>query len=113
MFKFLTSCLLLIPCQAALANESETILLWTDKAPGALGEEPDDRPRLTIYPAEKPNESKAAVVVCPGGGYQHLAMGHEGKEIADWLNSLGITACVLQYRLAPRYHHPAPITDAQ
>jgi acetyl esterase/lipase len=53
------------------------------------------------------------VVVCPGGGYGGLAMDHEGKQIADWLNSLGVAAFVLKYRLGPRYHHPAPLQDAQ
>jgi len=51
------------------------------------------------------------MVVCPGGGYQHLA-DHEGAPIAEWLNSIGITAFVLKYRIAPRYHHPAPFLDA-
>jgi acetyl esterase/lipase len=53
------------------------------------------------------------VVVCPGGGYGVLASDHEGKQVAEWLNSLGVSAFVLQYRLGPRYHHPAPLQDAQ
>jgi acetyl esterase/lipase len=52
------------------------------------------------------------VVVCPGGGYQMLAIDHEGKQIAEWLNSMGVTAFVLKYRLGPRYHHPAMLEDA-
>lgn len=43
----------------------------------------------------------------------HLAMDHEGVQIARWLNSLGISAFVLQYRLGPKYHHPAMMNDAQ
>ena len=88
-------------------------LLWPQGAPGAAGNEDKDKPSLTVYlpPADKANG--AAVVVCPGGGYVHLAMGHEGKDPAEFLNSLGVTAFVLQYRLAPRYHHPAPLLDAQ
>src|SRR5207249_1797555 len=62
-------------------------------------------------PAEKANG--AAVVVCPGGGYGFLAVDHEGRQIADWLNGLGVTAFVLKYRIAPRYHHPAALQDAQ
>jgi acetyl esterase/lipase len=54
-----------------------------------------------------------AVVVCPGGGYQNLAMEKEGFDIARWLNSLGVTAFVLQYRLGPKYHHPIELGDAQ
>jgi acetyl esterase/lipase len=57
------------------------------------------RPTLTVWlpPAEK--RTVTAVVVCPGGGYVHLAMTHEGTEVAAWLNSLGITAFILKYRL--------------
>jgi acetyl esterase/lipase len=56
-------------------------------------------PTLAVWlpPADKRNGT--AVVVCPGGGYVHLAMTHEGTEVAAWLNSLGITAFVLKYRL--------------
>ena len=54
-----------------------------------------------------------AVVVCPGGGYRGLAMDHEGRQIALWLNSQGIAAFVLKYRLGPRYRHPAMLQDAQ
>ncbi|HUU12912.1 MAG TPA: alpha/beta hydrolase, partial [Terriglobia bacterium] len=46
-------------------------------------------------------------------GYQMLAMDHEGRQIARWLNSIGIAAFVLKYRHAPHYHHPAPLTDAK
>jgi len=51
--------------------------------------------------------------VCPGGGYAHLAVDHEGRQIADWLNAHGVAAFVLKYRLGPRYHHPAQLQDAQ
>jgi len=88
-------------------------LLWPDGAPGALGGEAQDRPRITLYPASKENATGAAVVVCPGGGYHVLAADHEGKMVAEWLNSFGVSAYVLQYRLAPRYRHPAPLEDAQ
>jgi acetyl esterase/lipase len=90
----------------------QTQLLWPDGAPGALGTEDADRPSLqTCLPAA--TAVGTGVVVCPGGGYGGLAMDHEGKQIADWLNSLGIAAFVLKYRLGPRYHHPAPLQDAQ
>jgi len=52
-------------------------------------------------------------VVCPGGGYGHLASDHEGQQVARWLNSIGVTAAVLKYRLGPKYHHPAPLQDVQ
>jgi acetyl esterase/lipase len=86
-------------------------LLWKDGAPGALGAEEVDKPTITIY-LPKSNALPTGVVVCPGGGYQHLAIDHEGDQIAKWLNSLGIAAFVVKYRLGPRYHHPAMIDDA-
>jgi len=85
--------------------------LWPGGAPGAVGSEDADRPELTAYAAAKPNGT--AVLVCPGGGYGHLAMDHEGKQVAEWFNSLGVTAFVLKYRLGPRYRHPAMLDDAK
>lgn len=86
--------------------------LWPGGAPGALGAEPVDIPTLAFYPAPAERASGAAVIVCPGGGYGGLA-DHEGDPIARWLNTLGITAAVLRYRLGPRYHHPIMLQDAQ
>lgn len=98
---------LLKPSSSTAAN---TITLWPDGAPGAIGKEPADIPTLTPYlPREK--ASGAAVIVCPGGGYNHLA-DHEGRPVAGWLSSIGITAFVLRYRHGPRYHHPVPLQDA-
>ena len=91
--------------------EPETILLWPDGAPGALGQEDGDRPTLTIYRARQP--SGASVVVAPGGGYGALASNHEGRQVANLLNAAGVTAFVLKYRLGPRYHHPIELGDAQ
>jgi acetyl esterase/lipase len=55
-----------------------------------------------------------AVIVCPGGGYGHLAMDHEGHQVAEWLNSFGVTAFVLRYRHANTgHHHPIPLGDGQ
>ncbi len=95
------------------APQAPIELLWPGGAPGALGQEDPDKPWLWVYlpPAEK--VTGAAVVVCPGGGYGHLAVNHEGEDVARWLNELGVAAFVLKYRLAPKYHHPAPLTDAQ
>ena len=72
-------------------------------------EDQRDRPELTPYLADK--ASGAAVVICPGGGYGALAMDHEGIQIARWLNSMGIHAFVLKYRLGPRHQHPAMLDD--
>ncbi|HKX00427.1 MAG TPA: alpha/beta hydrolase [Bryobacteraceae bacterium] len=87
-------------------------LLWPNGAPGALGNDASDKPDITIYlPAS--NGVSSGVVVCPGGGYQVLAMDHEGRQIAQWLNERGVAAFVLKYRLGPRYHHPIELGDAQ
>jgi acetyl esterase/lipase len=91
----------------------KTELLWPDGAPGALGAEDKDKPSITIYLPGAAKAAGAGVVVCPGGGYQNLAMDHEGKQIAEWLNSLGVAAFVLKYRLGPKYHHPIQLGDAQ
>ncbi|MBI3862564.1 MAG: DUF1080 domain-containing protein [Planctomycetia bacterium] len=95
------------------ADEPKVELLWPQGAPEAVGTDDADKPTLTIWapPADKANG--CALVICPGGGYGHLAVDHEGKQIAEWANSLGITAFMLKYRIAPRYKHPAPLQDAQ
>jgi acetyl esterase/lipase len=89
----------------------QVIALWPDGAPGAVGSEDADNPSLTVYLPAADKATGAAIVVCPGGGYRVLAP-HEGQPVAEWLNTLGVTAFVLKYRLAPRYHHPAPLQDA-
>ncbi|MBN2684765.1 MAG: alpha/beta hydrolase [Pontiellaceae bacterium] len=100
-------------CCAVRGAEAQRELLWPDVAPEAKGNDPaKDMPAITIYVPEKANGT--AVVICPGGGYGNLAMGHEGKDIAEWLNSMGITAVVLEYRMSRGgYQHPVPLMDAQ
>lgn len=90
-----------------------TVLLWPNGAPGAKGNAPIDKPTLTVYPVTGHQKVPTGVLVCPGGGYVHLAMGHEGRQIAAWLNSYGITAFVLRYRLGPKYHYPIELEDAK
>ena len=97
--------------EKTLSFADEPIILWPDGAPGAVGKEPSDIPTLTVYAAPNEKATGAALIVCPGGGYSHLA-DHEGQPVAEWLNTLGITAFVLKYRFGPRYHHPAPLQDA-
>ena len=108
---------LILPLAAALAQPPpaprKVELLWPGGAPGAVGTDDADKPNLTIYPAPEAAATKTGVIVCPGGGYGALAKDHEGDQIARWLNSLGVSAFVLQYRIAPRYRHPAPLQDAQ
>ena len=57
-------------------------------------------PSLTVFEADKSIATGTAVVVCPGGAFHMLAISNEGYEVAKWLNSKGITAFVLKYRLA-------------
>jgi acetyl esterase/lipase len=92
------------------AAGSAPILLWPNGAPGAMGDGPEDKPRLTPYllPGHRP---RACVIVCPGGGYRFRS-DHEGGPVARWLNGLGVASLVLDYRVAP-YRHPLPLGDAQ
>lgn len=96
---------------SAEAAPGTPIVLWPGGAPGAKGTDPLDIPTLTPYMPSKENATGAAIIICPGGGYTHLA-DHEGGPVAEWLNSIGVTAFVLKYRLGPRYQHPAPLLDA-
>jgi acetyl esterase/lipase len=104
----------LLTAATASAAEPAVELLWPHGAPLAKGDSENDKPNVTVYPATAEKRSVAAVVVCPGGGYGALAMDHEGKQVAEWLNSLGVTAFVLKYRHRNTgYGHPAPMLDAQ
>lgn len=92
-------------------------LLWPDGAPGARGEDAHDQARLHVYlasPTIRAPAPRPAIVICPGGGYGALAMGHEGHAIARWLVSIGVSAAILQYRHRRHgYGHPIPLGDAQ
>lgn len=97
---------------AQAASAGTTMLLWPKGAPGALGTADEDKPTLTVYlPASNP--TKTAVVIAPGGGYQHLSMVREGSDVAAWLNARGVAAFVLKYRLGMKYHSPVEMEDAQ
>lgn len=103
-----------VAAQAPRPNPTEpmTMPLWDGAAPGALGSEDADRPTLTLYRVNG-RGSGTGVIVAPGGGYGALAMNHEGRQVANWLNALGVTAFVLKYRLGPKYRHPIELGDAQ
>lgn len=94
-------------------QDGQVIPLWTGPAPGALGTADTDIPVITVYLPRTMAANTPAAVVCPGGGYRALASNHEGRQVASYLNSLGIAAFVLRYRLGPRYHHPVELGDAQ
>ncbi|MDP7009896.1 MAG: alpha/beta hydrolase, partial [Verrucomicrobiota bacterium] len=112
----------------------KTMKLWPGKAPGEKGDIGPEGPRpdrpgqkkkiirlanvsvptLSVYKPKKPNGT--AILICPGGGYSILAMDLEGTEVAEWLNSFGVTAIVLKYRVPrrkDREKHEAPLQDAQ
>lgn len=96
-----------------MVAEPQTFPLWEHAAPGALGNADSDIPTLTLYLPVHPAQSQTAVVIAPGGSYMMLASNHEGRQVANWFNALGVTAFVLKYRLGPRYHHPIELGDAQ
>ena len=100
-----------LPAQQLPSGIPAPVYLWPQEAPGALGHAEADKPRLYAFLPQKRTTS-AAVLVIPGGGYQHVAIGHEGVQIAGWLNTQGMAAFVLDYRVAP-YHFPAPIEDGE
>ena len=81
--------------------------LWGETMPYA-NPESDFVPEITEYKGT----SKGAIVVFAGGGYGYKAE-HEGPGMGEWLQSIGMTAFVVDYRVAPDYHHPAMICDAQ
>jgi acetyl esterase/lipase len=87
--------------------------LWEKGAPEAKGNEPKDIP-MALVRLPQSESPTAALVICPGGGYGHLAMGHEGKDIAEWANRMGMAAIICDYRHRGKgYGHPAPMQDAQ
>ena len=99
-------------------GHERVVVLWPDGAPGALGTKDIDEPKLYIFPAKvAPTERTAlrsprtGVIVMPGGAYRTLMMEKEGASVARWLSQRGVDAFVLQYRLGPKYHFPAPMLD--
>jgi acetyl esterase/lipase len=122
-----------------LRAEPPAIRLWPGPAPGdkgGLGEEKDTTkpsdnliagrpvirtgnvsdPTITVYRPPADRNTGTAVVVCPGGGYNILAMDLEGTEVCEWLNSIGVTGVLLKYRVPKREGRPpydAPLQDAQ
>jgi len=96
------------------ATELRQMDLWEQNVPNALGNEEKDKPKITVWFPDTDKSIGTAVVVCPGGGYAALAMDHEGKQIAEWFNSFGVTAVVLDYRHRNKgYGHPNPMLDVQ
>lgn len=94
-------------------QDGQLIPLWSGAAPGALGTADADVPAITVFLPRTMGQGTPAMIVCPGGGYGTLAANHEGRQVANYLNSLGMAAFVLRYRLGPKYHHPVELGDVQ
>lgn len=113
---FLT--LSLANARSANAAGPEEMTLWQGDAPMAGGQESGDRPRLHLYRVQSDSPT-AAIVILPGGGYGGLASDHEGVQIAEFFNKLGMTAAICFYRhrgegnAGTGYGHPVPMLDAQ
>jgi acetyl esterase/lipase len=118
-------CLALLLLMCGSAQAADEIALWPGTAPGSeawtwseersispvdntLGISNVVKPTIAVHRPAKANGT--AVLVIPGGGFQSLAYGKEGDSIADWLNSLGVTAFVLKYRIA---HTEPGLDDAE
>ncbi|CAN5435769.1 alpha/beta hydrolase [soil metagenome] len=123
-FLFITILIATVLPQIALSQE--IIKLWPDGAiPNAIaGAQITEKseigggilrvsnvsvPTLTAYLPSKEKATGAAVMICPGGGYALLASGHEGEDVAQWFNSMGVAAFVLKYRLP----NPSIMTNQQ
>lgn len=121
----MTRCLLVLALAAMLpplTRAADNIIpIWPEGVPNAQPNGGDEyekdgrifnvqRPTLTFYAPDPAKANGTAVIICPGGGYVRLAIGHEGGDIAQWLRSLGVTTFVLKYRLG-EYGQPAPLQD--
>lgn len=109
------STLLVPPQQTAEASKKtslapQVVSLWNGKAPTGDDQFESTDPKITVHRPVKANG--AAIVICPGGGYQRLVTGGEGHGIAKWLNQYGITGVVLEYRM-PAGRSFVPLLDAQ
>lgn len=126
--KYLFAIIFLTFSLSLFSQEKETIHLWPNTVPGET--EPKHPPvktdntkgnvtritditdpALVVYPANTNKNNGAGVIICPGGGYNILAIDKEGYEVAEWLNKLGFSAFVLQYRV-PKKQEGA-LQDAQ
>lgn len=110
VLNLLAVCSFATVCHAA---DPKTILLWPDGAPQAVGTEDRDKPSLLLYPAPADKATGACVIVAPGGGYNVLAIDHEGQQVARWFNSFGVSAVVLRYRLKPKYQPITALLDGK
>lgn len=106
----------------ALVARSQTVVrLWEDTPPTNNNLEKPEKtvdgivsdvsdPEMIVYLPEAKIKNNKAIIICPGGGYTCLAIDHEGHQFAKWLNTQGITAIVLKYRM-PNGHKEIPLED--
>ncbi len=96
------------------ADEPVILPLWHAQVPLAIGDADKDRPSLIKFSPGTNDATRTAIIIFPGGGYENLAMDHEGQQVARWLNDNGIHAFICDYRHRGKgYGHPAPMLDAQ
>src|SRR6188474_294603 len=111
LIRSLLSIVLLIISGVVMGQDSIVVNLWKNGAPGFEKRKNDPEqakdwwvrsihnPTLTIYLPPKEIATGAAVVICPGGGHRNLVFNSEGRQAAKYLNSIGVAALVLKYRL--------------
>ena len=130
----LSLCVLCVLAELAISAEPITLKLWHDGPPTAMVPKSDatvkliqsyggagpnritdvSDPTITIFRPEKPNGT--SVIVAPGGGFMFLSYAHEGTQVCEWLNSLGVTAVLLKYRTPTRDEKEMfelPVQDAE
>jgi acetyl esterase/lipase len=90
-----------------------TMPLWPSGAAEVQGTPAADLPTLTVFLPQKGDATGSAMIVAPGGAYIGLASNLEGRQVADWFTSQGMTAFVLKYRMGAKYLYPIPLEDAQ
>lgn len=99
-----------ITMTAASKPNQVRINLWEKKAPHVTN--PQDTAWVEVYLPDAKRATGRAIIICPGGGYQHLAMDHEGREWAPVFNQMGIATIVLHYRM-PNGDYRIPFEDAE
>lgn len=109
--KALTALLFATVSFTACAQKPIVMNLWNGSAPNDNGDS-QDTAKITVYLPDRSEATGKAVVICPGGGYSHLAMNHEGYDWAPFFNNMGIAAIVLKYRM-PHGNCEVPVADAE
>ncbi len=111
MKKIILAAVMALLAVGASAQKPSEALLWPNGAP-LKSSNPADTAKVFIYLPDADKATGRAVVICPGGGYSHLAIDHEGKDWAGFFNHLGIAVVVLKYRM-PHGNFNVPIADAE